>query len=344
MSTETNSTKITELNEVTTGDSGNSWYFVIADNQKSTNNKIGYSKLKDKILSDTKALELYTPEDINQFATIDIEGKKQALSHIGGKLLYEALQNRLKINDGNQATVSTPTIFNKLQVENTPSDAKDVVNLSYLQNNIINNLKFEKLFIDYEIDYIYGNEIHTIVGLPLKFDKTDASNWKVTDKLPEKDRNNETGWQSINKSQTIIQFKEGKRLSDYKKILIIVADEDGNTQPEKDLQYIIQEYDVGKYKFLMEQYKQRLWVYNNASKASSKEPVTINVCGQQITWTQKLCSKNYQDYLLIQPNYYYANNGGWDDRSINILYTQDYETSINLYGASAFLVSIIGLK
>jgi hypothetical protein len=143
---------------------------------------------------------------------------------------------------------------------------------------------------------------------------------------------------------TTLSLKSGKKISDYKKIIVLIADEDGNTNADDDTQIFAYSFDCGEYIHFFEKYKQRLNVYNKIKSASSSNPITVKVCDKNITWKNKnLRTKNHGDYVYISPNYYVVNNESNEAKYVYFKYTKDYDTTITSQ-YTGFLVAVIGLR
>lgn len=330
------SKKITELSEAVKEQDYNKSFFVIANTD--SNKKISYKILKDSILKNT-GIEKYTPSYLSDFNNLPITEEEKALTAKGGKIIATALNTYIPKNSSTTVSVTTPLLFpnnTSLKTNQIPRESNDVVNLEYLNNRIT-----PAFFNDFQTkDYIYGNEILTTIGKPLKFNTSNPNNWVVTGTLPIGERNSNSGWQ---KMDTTLLLKPNKKISDYKKIILIVADEEGGAS-DTDTQLFAYSFDCGEYIYTFKKYKERLNVFNTINTASSNNPVTVKVCNQKITWKDKnLRTKNYADYVYISPNYYAVNNVSVYNTHLILKYTENYDNTItSAYGG--FLVAIIGLK
>jgi hypothetical protein len=149
----------------------------------------------------------------------------------------------------------------------------------------------------------------------LSFDKSDPNNWVVTGVIAEKNRTNQTGWQKIKNLLTLTTS-----IDKFKKIIMIFADEVGD-KVDADTQLFPYELDVSEYIYFCEQYKKRLEIYNKiSSSTSATKPVSINVCGQKITWKSNIRTKNSNDYVYFGPNYYWVYNGSDQTRAVALKY------------------------
>lgn len=332
-----NSKKITQLTEAKQSTDYENSYFVVANTDN--NKKLSYNTLKSSILKGT-GIDTFNPEDLSEFNNMSQVTENKVLTAKGGKIIATALQTRIPINSSSLINITTPLLFpneSSLKTNQTPKQNNDVVNLGYLNSRIT-----PSLFNEFKTkDYIYGDEILATIGKPLKFNKTNPDNWIVTEVLPVGERNNTTGWQKMN---TTLSLKSGKKISDYKKIIVLIADEDGNSNADDDTQIFAYSFDCGEYIHFFEKYKQRLNVYNKINSASNSNPIKVKVCNQNITWKNKnLRTKNHGDYVYISPNYYVVNNESNEAKYVYFKYTKDYDTTITSQ-YTGFLVAVIGLK
>lgn len=330
-----NSKKITDLTEAKTKTDLKNSFFVIA--KTDSNKKISYENMKTLILDEAQVLK-FNPETIEDYNNLPEQNSKYVLTAKGGKIIATALGNYIPVNSNSQITVNTPLLFpnnTKLKIEQQPSDNNDAINLRYLNSRIS-----ASFFSDFQTkEYIYGDEILTTLGNPLRFDKSNPNNWVVIGKIPESSRTCYTGWQKMN---TTLFLKPNKQISDYKKIIMLIADEIGNDS-DADTQIYEYSFDCGEYIHFFEQYKKRLEVWNTVGSASNSNPKTLNICGQQITWKGVHRTKNHDDHIYISPNRYLIDNGSDYENSIFFKYTTNYNTSITTTNGQ-FLVAVIGLK
>ena len=329
-----NSKKISDLSELKSDNLDGDLKFVTE--RKGVNNKVSFETIQKKIYNDAN-IDTFSPDSLNAFISISEKDKSKPLAAKGGVLLNQALSNKLSIS-GSSTSVSTPITFTSKVKVNNPSENSDAVNLQYLKSYVQSN-KLPSLFGDFSTkQFIYGNEILTTIGKPLSFDKSDPNNWVVTGVIAESKRTNQTGWQKIKNLLTLTTS-----IDKFKKIIMIFADEDGD-KVDADTQLFPYELDVSEYIYFCEQYKKRLEIYNKiSSSTSATKPVSIDVCGQKITWKSNIRTKNSNDYVYFGPNYYWVYNGSDQTRAVALKYVQNYTTQIQ--GThSYFLVAVIGLK
>lgn len=331
-----NSKRITDLYPISvpTDDS----YFVVADSNNS-NKKISYESIKENISESVRQMGIYSKYPPQNDATNTL-----ALGAGVGRNIYQNISTRIPIN-GSTTNVSTPINFSGTITSKTPSGSnlKEVVNIEYF------NRKSGSLFGDFTTrDFLYGSYLYTILG-PLEFDKTDPNNWVYVDTISEKNRTNAIGWQKFKNGLTI-NLLPGKRISDYKKLIVFLSDESGEGTSDNDVQIFPFEIDCSFYIYMCELERERIRKYNALESASKKNPVQINVNGQKITYNDKKRTKNFNSCVYIGPNVYQVNNGSVQTngmvsvRDMILKYTDNYNTSLTAGTADHYIVSIMGLK
>lgn len=327
----TNSKKITDLEPML--DPADNIYFAVA-NSNNTNNKLSFGIIKDKIIESVGSSNIYKTYPPQSTAS-----ESMALGAQVGYKIYQSIGGKLSIN-GSSTNVTTPIYFKGLTTIDTPSgdNSKQVVNVEYV------NRKCGGLFGDFATrEFIYGSELYTIAG-PLVFDKTDPENWKVNKAIKVSDRTNITGWQDFGKNATV-DLLDGKKISNYKKMIIFLADESGSETKDDDVQIYPFEVDCQFYIYMCQLEKERIKKFDSVKSASSSNNVTVNICGQNITYSKNLCHKNTGNGIYISPNVYMVQNAtNKSERGLRLKYTDNYDTTLTALQDNNYIVSVLGLR
>lgn len=186
-------------------------------------------------------------------------------------------------------------------------------------------------------DFLFGSYLHMVMG---PFQLTDGI---MTGKIKLADRSNTVGW--LKADANVIQLS--KPVTDYKKLLFVFADEDGNENIDGDVQIHFQEIDVAKYCWLNAVHIEREDLFEKVKGMKKGETLNVTIGDTPVTYvygTFRGAYHNYKKFLYPYPNYQWINNNDTaESQTPCFQYNQDYKTSIK-FRYKNYVVAVIGLK